>query len=802
METVTPMLQQYHAIKARHPDCILFFRLGDFYEMFYDDAIKASALLDLVLTSRQGGKSGAKVPMCGIPYHAADNYIARLIKSGAKVAICEQTEDPAKAQGLVKRDVVRVITAGTYIDTAGLETRALAALCFSDSGIGLAFNEANEGVIAIAQFPDPAAAAVALAKINPVECLFAENQQSAILAALPLKTSLKTMTLSPIQDWMFNPDIARKSLCEHLKVQSLCGFGVNDSGVGVSAAGSLLEYLRQMNKQPILHINRLAVYSDSDNVFIPPQAVIGLQLEELFRNLDETLTAMGRRTLKKWIYAPLKDVNAINTRQAAVSMLAESRVLRERLRTILKNTPDSEKSLARLSCGWPPLKDLLNIAGTLARLPELDQALAAGAANNRLLAIADIPELRALLASALDTDVKNTSSVKDGFSKELDELKGLRDNGRRWLKEYQAGQIQRTGISSLKIGYTGVFGYYIEVTRPNLHLAPPDYLRKQTLVNAERFTTAELAQFETKMLTAEEKVRELETRILEDLRKSVLEAGRSLQQTASDIGRLDAILSLSAIAGRAGYTAPTITDQDTIEIIQGRHPVVEAGLNNAFCPNDTLLDRQNDHLLIITGPNMAGKSTYIRQTATLVIMAQAGSFIPAKRAVIGVADKIFTRIGAHDDIAKGQSTFMVEMSETAAILNNLTPKSLVVLDEIGRGTSTYDGLSLAWAIAEDLAAKKTRTLFATHFHELTALGQIIPGIKNYNVAVKETPDEIIFLHKIIPGGCDDSFGIYVAKLAGIPADTLARAGQILARLENGEHLKDKIWEKSTYSPPR
>ena len=796
MENITPMLKQYQKVKSNYPDCILFFRLGDFYEMFYEDARKASSLLDLVLTSRSAGKSG-RVPMCGLPYHAADNYIRRLIKSGLKVAICEQVEDASKAVGIVKREVIRVITSGTFIDENSFDSRYLLSLAPGKEEVGIAFIDVGSGTIQTNQYPDKQKAIEVIYRLPVYECLFPLCEEEFVkeLFNHPL-LKLKNVTLSPYEDWCFNSDIARKSLCEHFHTHSLRGFGIEDLPTAVASAGALLEYLKQMSRKPMLHVDKISLYADADYVFISPFACHGLELEKLVKIVDKTLTPMGKRLIKQWVYHPLKDVQEIVRRQKAVKLLKETISIQEEISRLFRNIPDIEKSVSRISCGYGTPRDLLSLRNVLSLLPEMQKVLQPLAQKSEMFQLKDIPDLRKLLIDAINPEVPVTHPegkvIKSGYNSEIDTLRDLQENGRQGLKNLQMEERKKTGINSLKIGYNKVFGYYIEVTKTNLSLVPPDYIRKQTLVNAERFITQGLKEFEEKMLTAEGKLLAVEMEIIKEIQEEILKNSYAVHSLSSDIAKLDTLYSISLLALSPGYTLPEIKENLEISIKGGRHPVVEENIDESFVPNDVLLDCDKNHLLIITGPNMAGKSTYIRQVALLVIMAQMGSFIPADSACIGIVDKIFTRIGAQDEISKGQSTFMVEMSETADILNNLTGRSLLILDEIGRGTSTYDGLSLAWAVAEHLHKRKVRTLFATHFHELTGLAEENPGVKNYNVAVEEWENKIIFLHKITPGGTDESYGIYVAKLAGIPERVILRAQQILTQLEIQGVLEEKI----------
>lgn len=793
----TPMLKQYHELKAKHQNCILFFRLGDFYEMFYDDAKIASKTLDLVLTSR-GKAPSQKIPMCGIPHHAAENYIARLIKEGHKVAICDQVEDPAQAKGIVKRDVTRIITKGTYLDENSTAARYIVALSPGAKVTGLAFVDPAAGTIWTNQYSNTSKALTEILATLPVqECIFpdASEEYSRKLFDHSLLRNGKIVQ-SPFDGWCFNPDLTRKTLLDHFKVHNLVGFGIEEKPAAVSSCGALLEYLRQMNKQPVDHIDRIAIYANDDYVHISPAAHRGLEFTSLIRTIDETQTAMGRRCFYNWFYHPLKDKTAIEERHKGIDLLKSHPDIDKDLKGLLQKIPDLEKNISRLSCGYTHPKDILAVRNTLALLPDILSLLTPIREENQHFELEDIPELREELCRTVNADCPLTKFegkvIAPGYHQELDELRALQENGRNWLKDYQIRESERTGIGSLKIGYNKVFGYYIEITKANVKLAPQDYHRKQTLTNAERYITPELKEYEEKILTAQDKIIKIEMEIIAQLQTAILDESLALHKFCRSIASIDCLHSLTQLAHSPGYIKPLINEDTVIAIADGRHPVVERTTVETFIANDTLLDSDENQLIILTGPNMAGKSTYIRQTALLVIMAQVGSYIPAKSAAIGLVDKIFTRIGAHDDISKGQSTFMVEMNETADILNNMTQKSLVILDEIGRGTSTYDGLSLAWALAEHLKDTATRTLFATHFHELTALAERESCVKNYNVAVKEWKDEVIFMHKIVPGSSDDSYGIYVAKLAGIPNNIIKHARQILTQLELKKNLKNDI----------
>lgn len=796
MQDATPMLKQYNSIKTKYKDCILFFRLGDFYEMFMDDAKTASAILDLVLTARSAGNAG-KMPMCGIPFHAADSYIARLIKAGQKVAICEQVEDPQAAKGLVKRDVIRVITNGTYIDETSHNPRYLLSISLNKKSFGIAFCDASGGTIYSNQYSNAQKLISIISKLPLFECIYPAADEDNIRGLFNYPNlRIKKIQMSPYEDWAFNHDISSQTLREHFSVTSLKGFGIDNMAQAVSSSGALLQYLKQMNRTSAKHIDKISLYADEDYVFISPSAVYGLELEELIKTIDNTLTSIGKRKLKHWVYHPLKNISAIKERQQAVSLLKENSKTQNEINTLFRGFPDIEKNLSRLSYGYQTVKDIFALRIALSRIPRLQEILVKLSNTISLLRIDDIPSLREKLEIAINPEMPLSKpegkTIRDGFNEELDSLRDIQQNAKDWLKKFQQEEIKKTDINSLKIGFNKIFGYYIEISKTNLHLAPQTYIRKQTLVNGERFITPELKEFEEKILTAEDKILRIETALLKDIQSQILAQAGAINLLSQQIATIDCLYSLSILANKKNYICPQIDETTEINIKDGRHPVVEPRLTEEFVPNDIILDCDNNHLLIITGPNMAGKSTYIRQTAILTIMAQIGSYIPAKSASIGIVDKIFTRIGAHDNIAQGCSTFMIEMNEAAEILNNLSQKSLIILDEIGRGTSTYDGLSLAWAIAEYIAKSKTRTLFATHFHELTSLAENNKGVKNYNIAVKEWRDEIIFLHKIIPGGCDDSYGIYVAKLAGVPAQIIERGKEILTRLEIQSDLQEKI----------
>lgn len=793
-ENYTPMLIQYHSIKKKYPDCLLFFRLGDFYEMFYEDAKIASKILDLVLTSKNVGKSG-KIPMCGIPYHASDIYISKLIRNGFKVAICEQVEDPKKAKGLVKREVIRVLTSGTYIDETNYEARYLFSIYPDENYIGYSFIESGGSIIFSNQSESYVKVIETIFKLPVYEVIYPESKKEKIkeMFSNPL-LKMKNITLTEIEDWHFNYEISLKTIFETFNVSSLKGFGIENLFSAHKSIGALIDYLKETNKSNLLHLDKISYYNNDEFVYISPSAINGLEIEKLIKILDKTKTPMGKRLLKYWVLHPLLDLKEIEKRQKIVELFVNDKNLRKEISEILNDIKDTEKSLTKISYGYGSVKDIIEIKKAITKIPKLLEKGKLIFENSDYFEIFDVPQLRILLENAIEENIQTTNFegkvIKKGFNEEIDRLREIKENSERFLAKYQEEEIKRTGINSLKIGYNKVFGYYIEITKPNLKFVPPDYIRKQTLVNAERFITPKLKEFEEEILTAEEKIISIENEIIEKIKEEILRNSHYINLLNTAISKLDVLLSFAEVALENNYRKPIVDDGFVIEIKEGRHPIVEKAVDE-FIPNDTYMDILENHLLIITGPNMAGKSTYIRQVALIVLLAQIGSFVPAKNAKIGYVDKIFTRIGAQDELTKGQSTFMVEMTETAEILNNLSKRTLVILDEIGRGTSTYDGFSLAWSVAEFLYKTKTRTLFATHFHEITALGKY-KGVKNYNVAVKKQGEEIIFLHKIIEGATDESYGIYVAKLAGIPENVIKRANEILSKLELEGVIKDKI----------
>ena len=802
-DVTTPLMGQYRRIKGDLPaGTLLFFRLGDFYEMFYDDAIEASRLLDLTLTKRQ------QVPMCGVPHHAAEMYLAKLIKAGRKVAICEQMEDPATAKGLVHREVARIVTPGTVLEDQVLDARRhnyLAGLCRSDGVFGLAMLDLSTGEFWIEQFPAAAALADAFARCAPSECVIPESlRENAELAALFPNGGATLLTAR--EDWTFEPDFAGDLLLRHFKVHSLDGFGCAGQQTAIRAAGAVLHYVTDELRRNAGHVRALHVKTSADFLIMDEGTVAHLDLvptrsavagaPTLLGVLDATATPMGGRLLRDWLLRPLAVCEHIERRQDAIAALTQDRTLLHDLRTQLAEIRDLERLIARLGAGGGNARELQALAHSLAALPALRERLTGQPASGLLAegaaAITLLPELVDLIGRAIVDEpplaIKEGGVIRHGYHTELDELLQLATAGRQWLADFQAREQERTGIKSLKVRHNNVFGYYIEITKSNLAAAPADYIRKQTVVNAERFITPELKEYENKIVGAQDRAMALEYELFLQIREAAIQQTAAIQCSAAAIAQLDVLTALADRALTLGYIRPRITAGDVIRIRDGRHPVVEQLAEaERFVPNDTLLDGAANQLIIITGPNMAGKSTYIRQVALLVVMAQMGAFIPAVEAEIGVVDRVFTRVGASDDLARGRSTFMVEMQETANILHNATARSLIVLDEIGRGTSTFDGISIAWAVAEHLHNQvKARTLFATHYHELTDLALTLPGVKNYNVLVREGGDRIAFLRRIVPGAADKSYGIHVARLAGLPDGVIGRAREILSNLEEGE----------------
>ena len=799
--SITPAMRQYLDIKSRYADAILFFRMGDFYEMFFDDALAASKILGIALTSRDREKS---IPMCGVPYHAASTYIARLIKEGCKVAICEQVTDPKDAKGIVERAVTRVITPGIAFEDELLEPGAnnfIAAVELGRSRNGFAYMDASTGEFRLTEFPDKATLLDEIRRLRPLEIVASAEAASALNG---LAASFKK--LSVVSSYDFNFEAAYARLVNHYGTQSLDGFGCKEMREGVSAAGALLHYIKETQRSSLTHVKRCAPYDLNDYLVLDSATRRNLEITEnlkgggragtLLELMDRTKTAMGARRLKSWLVQPLKAVTEIEKRLDAVAELHGNRDILVRLACALDGIYDIERLVARISLKSASPRDLVCLKSTLERIPAISVLLSTAGAEVLCLpnmALASLAEAAFIIGKTLvdnpPPSVREKGIIRDGFDAALDEQRGFASGGKGGIMEIETAEKKATGINTLKVGFNRVFGYYIEVTNANISNVPPRYIRKQTLVNAERFITPALAELEERVLSAEEKAASLESDLYMRLLDQLAPFAAPLLAVADDLAVLDALASFAQVSVELDYTRPQVDSSDCMEIEGGRHPVVEASVDGEFVANDLSLDNGENRIIILTGPNMAGKSTYLRQNALIALLAQTGSFVPARRARIGVVDRIFTRIGASDDLASGQSTFMVEMNETAAILNNATDRSFIILDEIGRGTSTFDGLSIAWAVVEHLhdnARVMARTLFATHYHELTELSLTKQGVKNYNMAVKEWNGKIIFLRKVIAGGASQSFGIQVARLAGMPDEIIERARVILANLEAGE----------------
>jgi DNA mismatch repair protein MutS len=826
--SLTPMMQQYRDAKATAGDALLFFRMGDFYELFFEDARTAARELGLSLTSRDKGEN--PVPMAGFPHHQLESYLAKIIAKGLRAAVCEQVEDPRHAKGIVKRDVTRIVSRGTVTDDALLDARTsnfLAALNITPHACGLAWIDISTGRFEATTTP-PDRLGDELARVNPVEILIRDDADD-----LPEPwTEDRMVTIRP--NWSFGREAAGEALARHFGTHSLEGFGFTDAdGPAVQAAGAVLDFLTETQRSSLAHIDRLTRYCRTSRLEIDEATRRSLEISATIRDgrregsllgvLDRTVTAMGGRLLGAWLAGPLTDPTAIDARLDAVAELYADATGGHELRDALAPIYDMERLLARVITGRATPRDLSFICRTLAALPRVKAKLAARQSARlvqleaRLDLCADVrAKLEAALAEECPLVAREGNFIRPGYHADLDRERDLTKGGKQWIAAYQAEAIQRTGIPSMKVGFNSVFGYFLEVTHAHRDKVPADFIRKQTLKNAERYITPELKEHEEHVLAAEEKSKDIEYDLFIELRETVAAAAKRIQSTAATLAEIDVLAGLADLARSRNYVRPTIVAEPILEIVAGRHPVLDATeAAGTFVPNDTRCRGISDcgsriavsgelssqsairnpqseielpSLLLITGPNMAGKSTYIRQTALIALMAQVGSFVPAKSATVGVADRIFARVGASDDLARGRSTFMVEMTETARILNTATKRSLVILDEIGRGTSTYDGLSLAWAVVEHLHDRiGCRTLFATHYHELTDLADRLIGVANYNVAVREWQDSIVFLHQIVPGAADKSYGIHVAKIAGVPREVNERAAEVLAELESGSH---------------
>lgn len=807
MSRLTPMLKQYFAIKEKYPESILFFRMGDFYEMFFEDAVRAAPVLEIALTSRSKHQ-GRDIPMCGVPYHAAETYINRLISRGLKVAVCDQVEDPRQAKGIVAREVTRVVTPGMVLSEElddPKTARYLAAITASrKEGLrfGLAALDVSTGDFFLTEVTGRQALSVELSRINPAEVLISQENESDVTEAI----SELDLYATSFEAEAFELPRARSVLASRFGTHALTGFGVQDMPLGLAAAGAALLYAQESQGRDLTHVDRLRGYRLEDFMVLDETTKRNLELYYTLRDrsrtgsliglMDLTVTAMGGRKMKHWLGYPLVERQSIAERHDAVEALVLDGLGRSDLRDLLGGVHDLERLTGRISLNRAGPRDLAALKNSLLRVPQI-KGLLLEQNNGRLRDIGsrldELTDAAALIESALvetpPLKLKEGGLFRPGYDQELDEIMAVMAGGKAWIARLEKQERERTGISSLKIGFNRVFGYYIEVTRANLDLAPEEYIRKQTLAGAERFITPDLKEQEEKVLTAEERRAVLEQGLFDELRQKVAAFAPRLRETADFLAEADALAALAEVAVKHDYVRPQLLSEDRIEIEGGRHPVIERSLGReTFVPNDVVLDNESEQILIITGPNMSGKSTILRQTALIVLLCQMGSFVPAEKARLGLVDRIFTRVGASDDLTRGRSTFMVEMNETAQILNLATPRSLVILDEIGRGTSTFDGLSIAWAVAEylhDLQGQGVRTLFATHYHELIELTRTKARVRNYNVSVKEWNETIIFLRKLVPGGTSRSYGLAVAKLAGLPSAVLERAAEVLENLESG-----------------
>lgn len=823
------MLRQYQELKQQHPGTLLFFRLGDFYELFFDDALTGSRELQITLTARHK-ESGNPVPMCGVPHHSAANYIARLVRKGYRVAICEQTEEAGKTKKLVRREVVRIVTPGTPIDPQLLEAREpvfLAAICSAGESIGAAFLDISTGEFRVTQEGGRDSwtrIRAALESYAPRELLFPASLGALIkssltgkvqTAPLPLQNGTEpgistneygfAATLTPVDDWQWLKEDCTTLLLDHFKVRTLDGYGLSRKEEAIRAAGACLRYARETQRAAADHVTDLVYFEPQDHLVLDSVTVRNLELVEslaggsgrsLLQVIDETVTGMGARLLRAWLLRPCVKRGEVEARLAAVQDLFASQVRRDKLRALLKEVSDLERVVGRISLGSATPRDLCAMLRSLNQVPAIREVLRAFDASllEVLLENTDeLPDVRDLIARAINDDppvkLSDGDTIRTGYSAELDELRSTSRNAKQIIATLEATERSRSGINNLRIRFNGVFGYFIEVSKANAARVPAEYERRQTLANAERFTTPELRDWEKKVLGAEERIVQLETELFTDVCRQIAAETKRIQMTARALAALDVLASFAETSARRRYARPLLHDGDELEIVQGRHPVIEAFIDEPFVPNSIYLNNSTDRLLIITGPNMGGKSTVLRQAAIICILAQTGCFVPAERARLPLLDRIWTRVGASDDLTRGRSTFMVEMTETAAILHSATPRSLVLLDEIGRGTATFDGLSIAWAVAEYLhnsADHAAKTLFATHYHELTELAERLPGAQNYQITATEREGEVVFLHRLERGRASKSYGIEVARLAGLPPVVISSAREVLARLERYE----------------
>ena len=818
-EPSTPLMRQYSAIKKEHPSALLFFRLGDFYELFFDDAVLAAKELQITLTSRNKEK-GIAIPMCGVPFHAAEGYIAKLIRRGFKVAICDQVEDPRLAKKLVRREVTRVVTPGTAADSSlnAEDNNFLAAVVTAGDRAGFAALDLSTGEFRATEFAGERArqrVEEELQQLRPKELLYGSSaplfdHAGSATQGRPVALGAASWAMTPLDDWIFAPDHAIPLLENHFGVLSLEGFGLAGKPAAAAAAGAILYYVRSTQRGTLDHVDRIGFYERQSCLVLDAVTVRNLELIEplfagtdagvtLFRTLDATVTPMGKRVLRAWMLRPSIDSGEIQARLDAVEEQTKQTIAREELRRALEGVLDLERLLSRVTLETANPRDVIALAVSLGRIPAVRTALSrlnCERLRQLHVSIDELGDVRERIERTIIPEppisLNDGGVIQRGADHELDELHELSRNGKQFLAQMEQRERERTGIGSLKVRFNSVFGYYLEISKANLHLVPPDYERRQTLVNAERFTTPELKEYESKILDAQEKIVEIERRIFAELRSAIAGEARRIRQTALALAEVDVLASFAHLAALRAYCRPQFDESSDIEIVGGRHPVIEqqqltAAERERFVPNDLYLNSTTHTILVLTGPNMGGKSTYLRQAALTVIMAQMGCFVPAQRARLGIVDRVFTRIGASDNLARGRSTFMVEMTETAAILHTATPRSLILLDEVGRGTATYDGLAIAWAAIEYLHARtRAKTLFATHYFELTELADQLSGVKNYHVSVKETGSGIVFLRKVEPGAADRSYGIEVAKLAGLPDEVVRRAREVLAEHENAE----------------
>jgi DNA mismatch repair protein MutS len=806
----TPAMRQYFEAKRQYRDAIVFFRMGDFYEMFYEDALTAARALELTLTSRSKDASGGAIPMCGVPHHAADGYIARLVRKGFRVAVCEQMEDPRKAKGVVKREVIRVVSPGTLTDSGYLDAREpafLMAIAPAEPApaYGVALLDLSTGEFTTAEYHGAAgrqALADELAILKPKEIVAPEGFAEAAVLAAEVRVGAR---VTHADGWTFDHESARRTLLEQLQARSLAGFGLEERAAAVRAAGALVQYLRDTQKADLAHVREVTFRAGADCLLVDATTLRNLEVLEstdggrtgsLLHEIDRTMTSMGGRLIRAWVLRPLLTLERIQDRLDAVEDLAFRSTERAKLRDALKNIHDIERLVARASLGIAGPRDLVSLRQSIAVVPRVRLVLGelqAPLVRSVVAELDDLADVRDELDRTLLDEppavARDGGVIRDGVDAELDDLRTISRSGKLNIAQMEEAERARTGIQSLKIRYNRVFGYYIEISKSNLGSVPADYHRKQTIAGGERFITPALKEYEEKVLGAEERILERELALFEAIRGRVASAAPRIQDTARGLATLDVLSALAETAAAQNYTKPMMHTGDELSAVDVRHPVVERHVAEAFVPNDVTLDAASRQLVVLTGPNMGGKSTYLRQTALLCLMAQAGSFVPAKSAKLPIVDRIFARVGASDNIARGQSTFMVEMQETANILHCATSRSLLILDEIGRGTSTFDGLSLAWAVAEHLASNqraRPKTIFATHYHELTDLADALPNVANYHVVVREWQDDIVFLRKVVPGRSDRSYGIQVARLAGLPPAVVARAREILNGLERDE----------------